>query len=81
MGLKQKGHTRESMVSASLHVERGKVQGQFTGEFKQPVPQLFVHHGVLCVQLGLATHQPPQDWVQTTFGALETLSVIHEYLT
>lgn len=54
------------MVSASLHVERGQIQRQISGEFKQQFPQLISHHVILCVQLGLATHQPPYDWVQTT---------------
>lgn len=54
------------MVSSSLHVERGQIQRQLIGEFKKPVPQFIRHHVILCVQFGLATHQPPQDWVQST---------------
>lgn len=53
------------MVSSSLHVERGQIQSQLRGEFKQPFPQLIGHHVILGVQLGLATHQTPQDWVQS----------------
>lgn len=54
------------MVSASLQVERPQIQCQLSREFKQPFPQFISHHVILCVQLGLATHQPPHDWVQTT---------------
>ena len=59
-------NTRQSMVPASLQVQRSQIQRQLSGEFKQPVSQIFIHHVILSVQLGLATHQPPQDWVQTT---------------
>ena len=59
-------NTRESMVPASLQVQSSQIQRQMSGEFKQPVSRLISHHLILSVQLGLATHQPPQDWVQTT---------------
>lgn len=59
-------HTRESMVSPSLHVERGKVECQLFGEFKKSLSQLIVHHVILGVQLCPAAHQTSQDGVQTT---------------
>lgn len=68
------------MVSASLHVKRGQIQSQLRREFEEPFSQFIMHHMILCVQLGLFTHQPPNERVQTTWGIQEifyTLSNIH----
>lgn len=64
---KDQTNTRDSMVSASLHVESRQIQSQLSREFKQSVSQLLRHHVILCVQLSHATHKPPHDWVQTTW--------------
>ena len=59
----RRNNTGEPVVSAPLEVKRGQIHSQFKGEFEEPFSQFIMHHVILRVQLGLTTHQPPQDWV------------------
>ena len=60
--------TREAMVAAALHVERGQVQPDPHDLLKQPLPDLIHRDLVLAVQLRRGGHEAAQDGVDATWS-------------